>query len=241
LKVECAICNKRLSYFSDEMVKGGSGEWVCRQCLDKAHITPWKFRSHRIYSSNIRDYLDIGKPIEAKVSGAQIGVGCLVSFIVLAFFLFFALLIMFPDSSSSRSTTTTETAQTEQAATDQTEQVIPPEVEIIAANVHDGILGTPVMTITVDNVSNYTIDAFDYEIEAYNAYGEKVTSSLLDTFTHQGESLRAGNRVEIEAPIPSLRASTTYRVALTRWHIQELDETVKTSSKERIWIKAGTN
>ena len=107
---------------------------------------------------------------------------------------------------------------------------------ITGAYISENSIGTNLINITVTNSSEYTIDAFDYKVQSYNTYGEKLSNSLFDSFTKTDFEFPAGTSCTSSASLYWQDTATSFKVALTRYHIKDTGETVDIPSKERIWI-----
>ncbi len=49
----CKVCGRKVANINCNIVRGASGEWVCKDCLKKAHIGVMKFSSFNITSGEI--------------------------------------------------------------------------------------------------------------------------------------------------------------------------------------------
>lgn len=50
----CEVCGRKVANINARIIRGASGEWVCRECLKKAHIGVMKFSCSNISSEEIR-------------------------------------------------------------------------------------------------------------------------------------------------------------------------------------------
>lgn len=107
---------------------------------------------------------------------------------------------------------------------------------ITDAYISEDVIGTNLINLTVTNSSEYTIDAFDYKVQSYNTYGEKLSNSLFDSFTKTDFELSAGTSCTSSASLYLQDTATSFKVALTRYHIKDTGETVDIPNKERIWF-----
>ena len=224
MKRICKVCGKQRPMFTTEMVKGQSGDEVCKECLKKADVSTTRFGFERIYADEVKQKIENGTPIKKKAP-----TGCLVSLlIVLAIFLFFFILILAPvnNTSETTGTTTRVTAPAFQSA-----------ITIKNAYITESIINTNELNLSVENISEQTVDAFDYKITAYNTYGEKISNYLLDDFTATDIQIPPSTSYNNKTSLFLMDAATSFKVAITRYHIKDTNETVNISSDDRVWVE----
>lgn len=78
----CSVCGQNVKNVNCNIVKGKSGEWVCKSCLKKANIGVMKFSSQNITSGQIMAIINGETPPEQpqaslkQVSPATSGMHC---------------------------------------------------------------------------------------------------------------------------------------------------------------------
>lgn len=233
---KCAVCGKEVGFFSSEIVKGQSGEEVCKECLKKAGISSIRFGCERIYSNEIRQFIEEGKPIKRKAPS-----GCLIAFLVpILIFIFFLIIIIATDESSTNNTIEYNNDNRVEITNDEihkeTDVKFVSAISINDAYITESIINTNELNISVSNNSEYTIDAFDYTVEAYNSYGEKISSFLNDSFTATDIQILPNSEYSSRATLYWADTATQFKVVITRYHIKDTNETVRIKSADRVWV-----
>ena len=219
----CEVCGKERGFFTNEMVKGLSGQEVCKECLKKANISSARFGLERIYASEIRDRIENNTPIRRKFPS-----GCLPSIIIIVFFiLLFSFIGLGSDTELG---TTTDTINNESVAPFESDLVFED------AYIEESMFGTNELHITVKNKSSQTIDAFDYKIQAYNTYGEKVSNYLIDEYTATDIQIKANDSYSSSTSLILMDTATSFKIAITRYHIKDTNETVAINNSDRVWV-----
>lgn len=67
----CSVCGQNVSNFSGGIVKGKSGEWVCKECLKKAGIGTMKFSNTFITSNQIEDLINKRAALNTKSNSSN--------------------------------------------------------------------------------------------------------------------------------------------------------------------------
>lgn len=211
---QCKLCGAEMPKHSK----------ICSQCGAKQKlIMTAKLKPCRKCGAQIST--DVDKcPHCGAVPARFIIVYILVALIIV---MMFALIIGVATEDDSNNEPSTQTS---------TETPFVSQIQIQNAYVDEDVLGNNNLSITVLNNSEYVVDAFDYKIEAYNTYGEKISSWMLDDYTATDISIASSSTYTASTLLPFLQNATTFKVAITRYHIEDTDETVLINSKERTWI-----
>lgn len=116
------------------------------------------------------------------------------------------------------------------------------EVQLVITDAYitENIIGENEIHLTVKNDSESSIDAFDFRVQAYNSYGEKLSNWGVDRFT-KTDFLIAPNSEWSSGngswTLHFVNSATSFKAALTRYHIKETDTTVTINSNEQIWVE----
>lgn len=223
----CEVCGKERGFFTNEMVRGQSGQEVCKECLKKANISVARFGFERIYASEIRDKIQNNVPIRKKAPS-----GCIAAIVgVVVFFVTFGLIM----SILLGTDTDSETKIGENTVSTESGVQFKSAVDFTSAYIEENIIGTNELHITVKNTSSQTIDAFDYKIVAYNTYGEKISNSFLDKYTAEAIQIKPGETYSSQTMLTFMDTGTTFNIAITRYHIKDTNETVTIGSSDQVW------
>ncbi len=163
--------------------------------------------------------------------------GCLVGLVVFIVIIAIVAIIAVAVSDSDGGTTTTISGPSGTVNVS-TEQTV--DLKIVDASISEDVLGQNQIKLTVKNDSEYTIDAFDFEVQAYNSYGEKVSNWAVDSFTKSDVEIAAGSEWgsgNSAWTIYFADTAMTFKVHLTRYHIKETNETVDIHSDQRIYVE----
>ncbi len=159
--------------------------------------------------------------------------GCLIALLVVLIWFFLVVIIAVSVDSGSESTNNNENIENVQL-----EQQI--GLRITDAYITEDFIGQNQIHLSVKNDSEYTIDALDFKVESYNNYNEKLSNWGIDSFTKEDCSIVPNgtwSSGDTAWTLPFVNTATTFKVALTRYHIKETDETVNISSNNRVWIE----
>ena len=54
----CSVCGKNVPNFAAKIIRGKSGEWVCKECLNRANIGVFKFSNTYIPAVQIANIIN---------------------------------------------------------------------------------------------------------------------------------------------------------------------------------------
>ncbi len=163
-------------------------------------------------------------------------IGCLLVLIAMVLWFIAIIIALSGDSSSEDANVKVDSSGTEISIG--TEQNI--VLEITDAYISEDILDQNQIHLSVNNNSDYTIDAFDFKVESYNTYGQKLSNWMSDSYTMTDFAISPNSTWSSGDGAWTLHFvnnATSFKVALTRYHIKETNETVEIKSKNRIWVK----
>lgn len=122
-----------------------------------------------------------------------------------------------------------------------------PELVVSKAGVWEFLGQSSMIQLVVKNTSQYTIDAFDFKLRAYDIYGELISHSLNDSYSVSTTNLGAGEEWDsfnslstIMTIEGAMKKAKSFEFAITKYHLKETDETVTVDGEEQIWIEAVT-
>lgn len=105
------------------------------------------------------------------------------------------------------------------------------------AYITEDIIGQNQVNLSVKNNSQFTVDAYDYKVEAYNSYGEKINNLTLNSFTATDITIAPGENFSGVCTMYFADTATIFKVAITRYHTKENNKTIEVKSKNRVWVE----
>ncbi len=156
-------------------------------------------------------------------------IGCIIALGIFTWLLIMIIVISSLNSSPSNSDNTSTVS-----SNDVKEQI---ELIITDAYITEDIIGQNQVNLSVKNNSQFTVDAYDYKVEAYNSYGEKINNFTMDSFTATDITIASGKSYSGVGTMYFANTATTFKVALTRYHTKEDNNTIEINSKNRVWVE----